>query len=96
MKKLSEYNFKIMYQTEVKNVKVNALTHKSDDKSVNKENDQLKYQHQILLTLKRLEIHVLKLEPEAVIHDRILFVNQKDEKYTAFHTAIANNRKAYN
>ena len=94
--KLSEYNFKIMYQTEAKNVKADALTRKPGDKPVNEEDDRLKYQHQVLLTPERLEIHVLKPEPEAAIHDRILFANQEDEECTAFHTAIANNRKAYN
>ncbi|SLM35306.1 hypothetical protein LPUS_04492 [Lasallia pustulata] len=41
--KLSEYNFKIMYQTGAKNVKADALTCKLRDKPINEEDDWLKY-----------------------------------------------------
>ena len=41
--KLSEYNFKIMYQNRAKNIKADALTCKPGDKPINKEDDQCKY-----------------------------------------------------
>ena len=94
--KLSEYNFKIMYQTGAKNVRADALTRKPGDKPVNEEDDWCKYQHQVLLTPDRLEIHVMEPDPEAAIHERILFVNQEDEECTAFRTAITSNEKAHN
>ncbi|SLM34160.1 gag polymerase env [Lasallia pustulata] len=73
--KLSEYNFKIMYQTGAKNVKADALTRKLRDKQINEEDDRLKYQHQTILTPDRLEISVLEPDPEAPNHDRILNAN---------------------
>ncbi|SLM36779.1 reverse transcriptase domain protein [Lasallia pustulata] len=73
--KLSEYNFKIMYQTGAKNIKADALTRKPGDKPINEEDDRLKYQHQTILTPDRLEISVLEPDPEAPIHDRILNAN---------------------
>ncbi|SLM38946.1 reverse transcriptase domain protein [Lasallia pustulata] len=75
---LSEYNFKIIYQTGAKNVKADALTRKPGDKPINEEDDRLKYQHQTILTPDRLEISVLEPDPEAPIHDRILNVNWDD------------------
>lgn len=85
-----------MYQTEAKNVKADTLTYKSNNKSVNEKDDWCKYQHQILLISDRLKIHVLESDSDAAIYDRILFVNQKNEKCTAFCTVITNNQKAYN
>lgn len=39
---------------------------------------------------------MLESDADAVIHDKILFINQEDEECITFCTAIANNRKAYN
>ncbi|SLM35361.1 retrotransposon nucleocapsid protein [Lasallia pustulata] len=94
--KLSEYNFKIMYQTGAKNIKADALTRKPGDKPINEEDDRLKYQHQTILTPDRLKISVLEPDPEAPIHDRILNANRDDEECSAFRKAIANKRKAFN
>ncbi|SLM36259.1 retrotransposon nucleocapsid protein [Lasallia pustulata] len=94
--KLSEYNFKIMYQTGAKNIKADALTRKPGDKPINEEDDRLKYQHQTILTPDRLKISVLEPDPEAPIHDRILNANQDDEECSAFRKAITNKRKAFN
>ncbi|SLM36168.1 retrotransposon ty3-gypsy subclass protein [Lasallia pustulata] len=94
--KLSEYKFKIMYQTGAKNVKADALTRKPGDKPINEEDDRLKYQHQTILTPDRLKINMLEPDPEAPIHDRILNANRDDEECSAFGKAIANKRKAFN
>ena len=45
VEKLFEYNFKIIYQSEIQNLKVNALIRMSDVKSVETNNDQKLYQH---------------------------------------------------
>ncbi|SLM38893.1 Zinc finger, H2C2-type, histone UAS binding [Lasallia pustulata] len=94
--KLSEYNFKIMYQTGAKNIKADALTCKPGDKPINEEDGRLKYQHQTILTPDRLEISVLEPDPEAPIHDRILNASWDDEECSAFRKVIANKRKAFN
>ena len=82
--KLSKYNFKIMYQTEIKNVKTDTLTHKLKDKSTDLKDECCKYQHQVLLTSNWLKIQMLESDSEASVHNRILFANQEDEKCTAF------------
>ena len=83
-----------MYQTDAKNVKVDALTRKSDDKSQD-DDDRLSYQHRILLTSDKLKIHVLKLDSEVSIHDRILTVNKNDEECTTIRQLVAKKKSTY-
>ncbi len=45
VEKLSEYNFKIIYQSKKQNLKVNVLIRMSDVKSVKANDDQKLYQH---------------------------------------------------
>ena len=92
--KLSEFNFKIMYQTDAKNVKIDTLTRKSDDKSQD-DDDRLSYQHRILLTLNKLKIYALKFDLEVSIHDRILTVNKNDEKCTIIRQLVAKKKSTY-
>ena len=70
-KKLSEYNFKIMYQSKIKNTKIDVLTRKVDDFLIIVDDDRLKYQHQIILTPFRLKIHSMKVDGKAFIYERI-------------------------
>ncbi len=48
--KLSEYNFKIIYQSEKQNLKVNILIRMSDVKLIETNDDWKLYQHQMLLS----------------------------------------------
>ncbi len=60
VEKLSEYNFKIIYQLRKQNLKVNALIRMSDVKSVEANDDHKLYQHQMLLSEDRFELQSIK------------------------------------
>ena len=94
--KLFEYNFKIMYQSEIKNVKTDALIYKVDNFFITADDDRLKYQHQIILTSFRLKIHSMKADGKAFIYERIQTVNRIDEKCECFCRAIREKKKFFN
>ncbi len=58
--KLSEYNFKIIYQLKKQNLKVDVLIRMSDFKSVEANDDHKLYQHQMLLSKDRFELQLIK------------------------------------
>ncbi len=64
VEKLSEYNFKIMYQSKKQNLKVNALIRMSDVKSVEANNDWKLYQHQMLLSKDKFELQLIKVNQD--------------------------------
>ncbi len=59
---LSEYNFKIIYQSKKQNLKADALIRMSDVKSVEANNDQKLYQHQMLLSEDKFELQSIKAD----------------------------------
>ena len=62
--KLSEYNFKIIYQSRKQNLKVDALIRMSDVKSVEANNDWKLYQHQMLLSKDKFELQSIEADQE--------------------------------
>ncbi len=62
--KLFEYNFKIIYQSEKQNLKVNALIRMSDVKSIEANDDQKLYQHQMLLSESKFELQSIEADQE--------------------------------
>ena len=74
---LFEFNFKIQYQFDTKNVQTNALSRKLDSRSEEAEDERLKYNEQVLLIFDRLEIYVIDVNKS--IYDRVLRVNKNDE-----------------
>ncbi len=62
--KLSEYNFKIIYQSEKQNLKVDVLIKMSDVKSVEANDDQRLYQHQMLLSEDKFELQLIEVNQE--------------------------------
>ena len=63
--KLSEYNFKIIYQLRKQNLKVNVLIRMSDIKSVEANDDHKLYQHQMLLSKDRFKLQLIKDDQKA-------------------------------
>ncbi len=63
-KKLSEYNFKIIYQLEKQNLKVDALIRMSDVKSIKTNDDWKLYQHQLLLSESKFELQSIEADQE--------------------------------
>ncbi len=62
--KLSEYNFKIIYQSRKQNLKVNMLIRMSDIKSVEANDDWKLYQHQMLLSKGKFKLQSIKVDQE--------------------------------
>jgi len=62
--KLSEYNFKIIYQSKKQNLKVDALIRMSDVKSFEANNDWKLYQHQMLLSEGKFELQSIEADQE--------------------------------
>ncbi len=62
--KLSEYNFKIIYQSRKQILKVNALIRMSDVKSVEANDDWKLYQHQMLLLEGKFELQSIEADQE--------------------------------
>ena len=62
--KLSEYNFKIIYQLKKQNLKVNVLIRISDVKSVEINDDHKLYQHQMLLLKDKFELQSIEADQE--------------------------------
>ncbi len=60
VEKLSEYNFKIIYQSRKQNLKVDALIRMSNVKSVEANDDCKLYQHQMLLSEDRFELQSIE------------------------------------
>ncbi len=60
--KLSEYNFKIIYQSRKQILKVNALIRMSDVKSVEANDDWKLYQHQMLLLEGKFELQSIEVD----------------------------------
>ena len=94
--KLFEYNFKIIYQSEIKNAKIDALIYKADDFLITADDDRLKYQHQIILTSFRLKIHNMKADGKAFIYECIQTINKIDEECECFRRAIREKKKSFN
>ncbi len=58
--KLSEYNFKIIYQSRKQNLKVNMLIRMFNVKSIEANNDCKLYQHQMLLSENRFKLQSIE------------------------------------
>ncbi len=62
--KLSEYNFKIIYQPGKQNLKADALTRMSDVKPVEANDNRKLYQHQMLLPEGKFELQPIEADSE--------------------------------
>ncbi len=63
--RLSEYNFKIIYQLKKQNLKVDTLIRMSNVKSVEANDDHKLYQHQMLLSKDKFELQLIKDDQKA-------------------------------
>ncbi len=77
--KLSEYNFKIIYQSKKQNLKVDALIRMSDVKSVEANHDHKLYQHQTLLLKDRFKLQLIEND-QKVNQDLIQILLKSDSE----------------
>ena len=67
---LSEFNFKVTYQTGKKNDKADALTRKPNKRPANKEDKRQEYRMQVLLPPERIEIQPIEVTNKSEVeHD---------------------------
>ena len=64
--KLSKYNFKIIYQLRKQNLKADVLIRMSDVKSVEANDNQKLYQHQMLLSEDKFELQSIKADQDLI------------------------------
>ena len=82
---LIDYNIKIQYQFEVKNVKVDALTRMLEFRSI--ENDERKlYRKQILLSSSRLQL--CSIDAQNDLYERVMQVNRENENCISHRQAL--------
>ena len=73
---LIDYNIRIQYQFEVKNVKADALIRMFEFRSI--ENDEReRYREQVLLSSSRLQLCLIDVQDD--LYERIMQINRKDE-----------------
>ena len=58
---LSEFNFKVTYQTGKKNDKADALTRKPNERPISNQGDQQEHRMQVLLPPERIEIQPIEI-----------------------------------
>ena len=92
---LSEYNFKIMYQTGPRNAKADALTRMPGSLPKGEDDARIQHQQQVILTPERLEIRAMDLDPDLPLYARVMEANKSSDECTEFRAAIAKGQKQY-
>ncbi len=85
--KLFEYNFKIIYQSEKQNLKVDALIRMSDVKFVESNDDQKLYQHQMLLSASTFKLQSIE-DDQDLIQILLIFSSDLKQKSKANENSI--------
>ena len=73
---LSEFNFQVIFRLGKNNSKVDSLTRMSNARPVDQEDERVCHQHQVILTLYRVDIRTT--EVEAGLFERIYEANKED------------------
>ncbi len=87
VQKLADFNFKIMYQSDKQNIKIDALTRQADFVLRDFDDERVRYQWIIILTLNRMKIADLKKNVSKSIYKQVLDVNEIDENCTLLREA---------
>ncbi len=95
VQKLADFNFRIMYQFDKQNIKINAFTHQADVVLRDSEDERVHYQWIIILTSNRMKIADLKKNISESIYKQILKINEIDENCTLLREAIARDETQY-
>ncbi len=87
VQKLADFNFKIMYQSDEQNIKINALTCWADFVLKDFDDERICYQWITILTLNWMKIADLKKNVSKSIYKQVLDVNEIDENCTLLREA---------
>ena len=95
VQKLVDFNFRIMYWSDKRNIKIDALTRQSDVLLRDSEDECIRYQWITILTSNRMKIADLKKNISESIYKQILETNEIDENCTLLREAIARDETQY-
>ncbi len=95
VQKLADFNFKIMYQSDKQNIKINALTHWVDVVLRSFKNERVYYQRITILTLNQMKIADLEENISESIYKQIFETNEIDENCMLLREAITRNETQY-
>ncbi len=95
VQKLADFNFKIMYQSDKQNIKIDALTCWADFMSRDLNDERIQYQRTTILTSDWMKIADLKKNNHQSIYKQILEINEIDENCTLLREAIARDETQY-
>ncbi len=89
IQKLADFNFKIMYQSDKQNIKIDALTRRADFVPRDLDDERVRYQRTTILTSNQMKIADLEKNNDQSIYKQILETNEIDENCTLLREAIA-------
>ena len=95
VQKLADFNFKIMYQSDKQNIKINALTRRADFMPRDFNDEHVQYQRTTILTLNWMKIVDLKKNNNQSIYKQVLDANEIDENCTLLREVIARDEAQY-
>ncbi len=95
VQKLADFNFRIMYQSDKQNIKIDALTRQADVVLRDSEDEHVCYQWITILTSNRMKIADLEKNISESIYKHILKTNEIDENCTLLREAIARDETQY-
>ncbi len=97
---MTEFDFKIAYQSNKNNNKANALTRRLDNRSSDKNDSNVRNKHmdQIILSSKKVDVRILQKindieQKELQLFDQIKNVNQTNVKCIEIRNALERNDK---
>ncbi len=95
VQKLADFNFKIMYQSDKQNIKIDALTRWADFMSRDLDDECIWYQRTTILTLNWMKIADLKKNNDQSIYKQILEINEINKNCMLLCKAIARDETQY-
>ena len=84
---LSEFNFQVIFRTNKRNSKADALTRMPNARPMNKDDERTQFQYQTILTPDRIDIRATEVEED--LFGRIHRANKSNESCKEYRQAIA-------
>ena len=91
---LSEFNFQIIFQSDKKNGKADALIRMPDSKSKNNNNEKNQFQYQIILIPNRVQINIMNIKTG--LFERIFITNKIDESCEQYRQTVTKRDRKLN
>ena len=85
---LFEYNFKIIYQSNFRNVKTNVFTRFFELISKSENDARIKQQHQMIFISNRLKIRIMKMNSNLSLYFRVMKINKINDECFEYRIAL--------